>query len=152
MSTTIDGILCHDWADVDNGLCTPTELWTPIPTAPDPASAPEPAAPEPFNIEDVPAKRLRRDVMKVYHQLGGHQYLHTMATKDPAQFNKLLMKVLPQTIEADVRAEVATRGDLRALSTETLKQMLLDQLRATSIDVTPTGDPTGDPNPSLRSE
>lgn len=98
-----------------------------------------PPAPEPipFNIEDVPAKRLRRDVMRVYHQLGGHQYLHTMATKDPAQFNKLLMKVLPQTIEADVRAEVATQ-DIGNIPTNMLKQMIFDQLRATSIDVTPT--------------
>jgi hypothetical protein len=94
-------------------------------------------APEPFHVEDVPAKRLRRDVMKVYHQLGGHTYLHEMATKDPAQFNKLLMKVLPQTIEADVRAEVATQ-DVRNIPTNVLKQMIYDHLEARTIDVTPT--------------
>ena len=124
------------YQDVLDGLCAVADVDKPRhPTAP----APDTPDPElvTFNIEDVPAKRLRRDVMKVYHQLGGHAYLHQMATKDPAQFNKLLMKVLPQTIEADVRAEVATQ-DVGNIPTNVLKQMIFDQLRATSIDVTPS--------------
>ena len=133
------------WTDIDfaTGRCSIAQIGHPLAVSHEEAKrlaepAPDPQPPTPFHVDDVPAKRLRRDVMKVYHQLGGHKYLHQMAQSDPAQFNKLLMKVLPQTIEADVRAEVASK-DLDTMPTSVLKQMLLDALSHGAINLQPDG-------------
>jgi hypothetical protein len=75
-------------------------------------------------IEEVPARRLKKDVMAAYEALGGMNYLIDMGKKDPANFNKLLAKVLPQAIEADVRHE-AIGPNMEIMPTHQLKRLFV---------------------------
>ena len=38
MSTKLDGKLVYDWADVEAGRCSPSDLWTPLPPREPPTS------------------------------------------------------------------------------------------------------------------
>jgi hypothetical protein len=97
---------------------------------------PTPPKPQPALVEvlsptdlvnDVPARRLRKDVMGVYKRLGGEDWLHNQAVKNPELVLKLLLKLLPQTVEADVRQELVISHDVTSLTTAELKLMLLKQ-------------------------
>ena len=86
------------------------------------------------NLEMVPARRLKADVMEVYQKLGGASYLLEIAQKDPNLFYKLLLKILPQSLEQDVRLEAIVSNDLTAVSTAELKALILRRLSADASD------------------
>lgn len=125
--------------DVLDGLCTFDQVGLAAPASNDPA--PDPASV--LDLDEVPARVLRKDIMKVYRELGGAAYLKKLAVADPGQFNKYLLKVLPQTVEADVTNHIGsidsmTLDQIRELPTDALKVHLLRMAKkGNTIDVTP---------------
>jgi hypothetical protein len=96
--------------------------------------------PPPMNVSElaeVPARRLRKDIMAVYKALGGEQYLLNVAKTDPDLFHKLLLKVIPQAVEADVRMEATINRNIETMTTAELKALVMARMSA-EIDVTPT--------------
>ena len=96
--------------------------------------------PPPMNVSElaeVPARRLRKDIMAVYKALGGEQYLLNVARTDPDLFHKLLLKVIPQAVEADVRMEATINRNIETMTTAELKALVMARMSA-EIDVTPT--------------
>ena len=81
-----------------------------------------------INIEEVPARRLRRDVMAVYAELGGAEYLLSVAKHDPDLFHKLLLKIIPQAVEADVKMEAVGNKDVAAMTTAELKMLVMQKM------------------------
>jgi len=95
-----------------------------------------------FQLDEVPARRLRKDVMQVYNELGGAAYLAKLAGSDPDLFNRLLLKIIPQAVEADVKMEATVKHDVKAITTAQLKALVMERLvneRSAEIDVTPNG-------------
>jgi hypothetical protein len=88
-------------------------------------------------LAEVPARRLRKDIMAVYKALGGEQYLLNVAKTDPDLFHKLLLKVIPQAVEADVRMEATINRNIETMTTAELKALVMARMSA-EIDVTPT--------------
>jgi hypothetical protein len=88
-------------------------------------------------LAEVPARRLRKDIMAVYKALGGEQYLLNVARTDPDLFHKLLLKVIPQAVEADVRMEATINRNIETMTTAELKALVMARMSA-EIDVTPT--------------
>jgi hypothetical protein len=88
--------------DLDAGLCVYRDLGKDKPPpAPDESVGPS---------TDVPlGDQLKSDVMSAYRTVGGPAYLKTMATEQPANFLKLLTKILPQSIEAKVESSTDIR-------------------------------------------
>lgn len=113
----------EDWV---TNKCNREEVGTPKPIKLVEVSPPQPTTPLSV-IEEVPARRLKKDVIAAYEALGGKDYLIAMGRKDPANFNKLLAKILPQAIEADVRHELSG-VDISTLPTATLKAMFLKMI------------------------
>jgi hypothetical protein len=89
----------------------------------------------------VPARKLRADVMQVYEELGGATYLAKMARQNPDLFYKLLLKILPQAVEQDVKLEAQGAGDIKEMSSTELKQLLLEHAMKT-ITLPPTENDT----------
>lgn len=131
------------WTNADYliGHCSKEQVGHPLNmTHDDVVAASQPEEPALLAIDEIPAHILRRDIMKVYRQLGGADYLKRLAQADPAQFNKYLLKVLPQTVEADVTNHIRsidgmTLEQIRELPTDQLKLHLLRAAKQGAIDV-----------------
>lgn len=128
MSTEVDGVLCYDWTDVDAGRCSPHQIWTPIPPAPD-APPPAPAThPLTAGIDLDHPDADRAILRRLYHKdpqafldaygTAGINKLMDLAAKegpsqpypavtDAAAWHKLMADVAKEVQKADV-ATVAT--------------------------------------------
>ena len=106
MPSNIDGVLRWSVNDVEAGRCSPSQLWRRV----NPVSGVvEGSAPAP-DLNTLPADQLRADVLAAYQAAGGTAYLQKMAEQNPAHFFKLLVRILPQTLEADIRSRVNVRA------------------------------------------
>jgi len=81
-----------------------------------------------LDLQEVPARRLKKDIMTVYNRLGGVEYLEKVAKSDPDLYHKLLLKVIPQAVESDVRLEATVHNDIVSLPTSQLKKMFLEMV------------------------
>lgn len=75
---------------------------TPQVADPPPQTEARPALPNVTDeeiIDSIPAKILKRDLMRAYQQLGGAQWLAAIAARTPGLFLKELLKLIPQTID-----------------------------------------------------
>ena len=115
---------CTYWKfeDYIQGQCTRDDVDKPKPQVDE-----ETVLPPIDLLKEVPARRIKQDVMDAYHNLGGSQWLEKLGKSSPELFAKFALKILPQTVEQDVRMELTNVTDLSQLSTNDLKLMLLKQ-------------------------
>lgn len=111
--TDIDGTLHYDLTDVRTGLCSPDQLWKPVPAD---ALPPPPVEVEPPPVAEPTPAQMRKDVLAAYKKLGGVEYLTVLAAESPPAFLKLLTSALHQ---ADLPAGI----DPAALDREQIRQM-----------------------------
>ena len=125
----------YEWITEEENAKRLAMGWSnPTPTV---SEAPPPPPMNVSELAEVPARRLRKDIMAVYKALGGEQYLLNVAKTDPDLFHKLLLKVIPQAVEADVRMEATINRNIETMTTAELKALVMARMSA-EIDVTPT--------------
>jgi len=144
MAKFYNGALRYDIEDAQNGVIPGTLVGTVVPDAApevwvfddyakglcsrEQIDKPKASVLPPIDLlKEVPARRIKQDVMDAYHNLGGSQWLEKLGKSSPELFAKFALKILPQTVEQDVRMELTNVTDLSQLSTNDLKLMLLKQ-------------------------
>jgi len=86
-------------------------------------------------LKEVPARKLKADVMQAYQNLGGAAWLEKLGKQDPSLLAKFVMKILPQSIESDVRLEAHISSDVTAMTTQELKLMIMKRLSESAVPV-----------------